>query len=67
MTGAGNTVGAQRLSNKNELLQLVDLDLNPLNKHAALEPVLRPLVRLGKLNKTSGKTSKESGITSRQS
>ena len=32
---------------KKELLQLVDLDLNPPNKQAGLVPV-----RLGKLNKT---------------
>ena len=32
---------------KKKLLQLVDLDLNPANKHAGLVPV-----RLGKFNKT---------------
>ena len=47
MTGTGNTIGAQRLSKKKELLQLVDLKLNPPNKHASIVPV-----RLGKLNKT---------------
>ena len=37
---------------KEKLLQLVDLDLNPPNKHAGLVPVRLP-VRLGKLiNKT---------------
>ena len=33
------------------MLQLADLDLNSPIKHAGLQPV-RPLVRLGKLNKT---------------
>ena len=47
ITGTGNALGAQRLSKKKELLQLVDLDLNPPNKQAGLVPV-----RLGKLNKT---------------
>ena len=42
-----NTVGAKRLSKKKKLLQLVDLELNPPNKHAGLVPV-----RLGKFNKT---------------
>ena len=42
-----NTVGAQRLSKKKKLLQLVDVDLNPPNKHVGLVPV-----RLGKFNKT---------------
>ena len=36
---------------KEKLLQLVDLDLNPPNKHAGLVPVRLP-VRLGKFNKT---------------
>ena len=36
---------------KEKLLQLVDLDLNPPNKHAGLVPV-RPPVRLGKFDKT---------------
>ena len=36
---------------KRDPLQLVDLDLNPPNKHAGLVPVRLP-VRLGKLNKT---------------
>ena len=47
VTSTGNTVGAQRLSKKKELPQLVDLDLNPLKKHTGLMPV-----RLGKFNKT---------------
>ena len=47
VTSTGNTVGAQRLSKKKKLLQLVDLDLNPPNKHAGLVPV-----RPGKFNKT---------------
>ena len=34
--GTGNTVGARRLSKKNELQHLVDLDLNSPNKHAGL-------------------------------
>ena len=45
ITGTGNTVRAQRLSKKKELLQLVNLDLNPPNKQAGLVPV-----RLGELN-----------------
>ena len=47
VTCTGNTVGAQSLSKKKELPQLVDLDLNPLKKHTGLMPV-----RLGKFNKT---------------
>ena len=51
-TGSGNTVGAQRLNKKKELLQLVDLDKkSPHKKHAGLVPVMSP-VRLGKLNNT---------------
>ena len=46
-----NTVGAQRLSKKKELLQVVDLDLNTPRKQAGLVPVRLP-VRLGRLNKT---------------
>ena len=49
VTSTGNTVGAQRLSKKKELPQLVDLDLNPLKKHTGLMPVRLP-VRLGKQN-----------------
>ena len=48
----GAQVGAQRLSKKKKLLQLVDLDLNLPNKHTGLVPVRLP-VRLGELiNKT---------------
>ena len=47
ITGTTDTVGAQRLSKKKKLLQLVDLDLNPANKHAGIVPVT-----LGKFNTT---------------
>ena len=46
-----NTGKITSFHKKKELLHLVDLDLNPLFKHAGLVSVRLP-VRLGKLNKT---------------
>ena len=45
ITGRGNTIVAQRLSKKNKLLKLVDLDLNPSIKHTGLVPVKPPVRR----------------------
>ena len=50
ITGRGNTIGAQRLSKKNKLLKLVDLDLNPPIKHTGLVSV-KPPVRLDNIIK----------------